>query len=96
MALARIFDAAGWSTDDYDQLIERMDLGGHSAPGVLFNWCASTDDGVRVVDVYEGREVADGLAEAKIGPIVAEMGLPMPEITELEVHSYLTPVLTTA
>jgi hypothetical protein len=91
MAIARVFDGKGWTAEQYDELIRRMDLGGHSAPGVLFNWAAQTPQGMRVVDVYKDRESADRLAQDKIGPLAQQMGLPMPEISEFEVHSILQP-----
>ena len=91
MAIARVFDGRGWTPQQYDQLIERMDLGGRSAPGVLYHWAAATPDGMRAVDVYESREVADRLAHEKIGPLAQELGLPMPEISEYEVRSILHP-----
>jgi hypothetical protein len=64
---------------------------GRSAPGVLFHWAAATDDGVRAVDVYESREAADRLVQDTIGPIAGGLGLPLPDITEFEVHNLLTP-----
>ncbi len=91
MAIVRVYDAEGWSVDDYDRVMDRMGLGGHTAPGVLFNWCATTHAGLRIVDVYESRAIADDLSETKIQPILAEMGLSPPVVTEYETHSYLTP-----
>jgi len=91
MAIARVFDGKGWSPQQYDSLIERMELGGHAAPGVLYHWAAATRDGMHAVDVYESREAADRLARDKIGPLVQELGLPMPEFSEFEVHSILQP-----
>lgn len=91
MAIAREFNGAGWTPEQYDALIERMDLGGHSAPGVLYHWAAATADGMHAVDVYESREAADSLAQEKIGPIAADLGLPAPEVREYEVHAVLTP-----
>jgi hypothetical protein len=91
MAIARIFDAAGWTPQQYDALIERMELGGHAAPGVLYHWAAVTPEGMRAVDVYESREAADRLAQEKIGPLVQAFGLSMPEISEFEVRSVLQP-----
>jgi hypothetical protein len=50
-----------------------------------------TDDGLRVVDVWEDRATFDKFAEEKIGPIGAEVGLPNPpEIKEIPVHNYLS------
>jgi hypothetical protein len=45
---------------------------------------------MRAVDVYESREAADRLVIDSIGPIARELGLALPEISESEVHSYLT------
>ena len=64
MAIARIFDGAGWTPDQYDELIKRLahelDLDpGKSAPGVLFHWAAATEQGMRAVDVYESEPVTD-------------------------------------
>lgn len=94
MAIARVFDGKGWTSGQYDELIKRLvdRLGlepGRSAPGVVFHWAAATDDGMRAVDVYESREAADVLVGESIGPIAGEMGLPLPEITEYEIHNLL-------
>lgn len=68
MAIAREFHGKGWTGDQYDELIARMNLAGHSAPGVLFHWAAVTTDGVHAVDVYESRQAADHLAQRQVGP----------------------------
>jgi hypothetical protein len=96
MAIARMFEGKGWTTAQYDELIVKLvaDLGlapGQSAPGVLFHWAAATDNGMRAVDVYDSREAADRLVEDHIGPIAGALGLPLPDITELEVHNLLRP-----
>ena len=91
MTIARMFEGKGWTAAQYDRLIERMDLGGRSAPGVLFHWAAETDQGIRAVDVYDSRASADALAADAIGPLARELGLPMPAISEYEVHNYLAP-----
>ena len=95
MAIARMFEGKGWTPQQYDELIAKLvaDLGlepGRSAPGVLLHWATSTDDGMRAVDVYESREAADQLVQDHIGPIAGALGLPLPEITEFEVHNLLT------
>jgi hypothetical protein len=91
MAIARIFDGKGWTPEQYDALIDRMNLGGRSGPGVLFHWAAATSDGMRAVDVYESREAADRLVQERVGPAAAELGMPLPEITEYEIHALLMP-----
>ncbi len=96
MAVARIFDGKGWTSDQYDSLIARLSdqlalKPGQTAPGVLFHWAASTDEGMRAVDVYDSVESADRLVQESVGPIAAELGLALPEITQYEVHGFLTP-----
>ena len=41
---------------------------------------------MRAGDVYESREAADRLVQDSIGPIAADLGLPMPDISEFEVR----------
>jgi hypothetical protein len=94
MAIARTFEGKGWTTDQYDELIKRLvekfELApGKSAPGVLFHWATATDDGMRAVDVYESQAAADTLVNEAIGPIAGEMGLPLPDVQQFEVHNLL-------
>jgi hypothetical protein len=95
MAIARVFEAKGWTPEQYDKLIaallDRLGRSDRAAPGVLFHWVTATPDGMRATDVYESREAADALVSDQIGPIAAELGLPLPEISEYEVHKYLAP-----
>jgi hypothetical protein len=87
MAVAMILDFKGGTLDQYDQVVEKMELGGKPPPGGLFHWCAKTDDGFRVVDVWEDRAAYDKFSEEKIGPISAEVGGVEPEITAFELHN---------
>jgi hypothetical protein len=65
--------------------------GGSTPPGGISHWFAKTDDGMRVVDVWESREAYDPYAAKKIGPYSAEAGITdPPETTFYDVHSYLT------
>jgi len=95
MTIVRTFEAKGWTAADYDKLMAslttQLELApGRSAPGVVFHWAAETADGMRAVDVYESRAAADRLVGETIGPIAGELGLPLPEISELEVHNALS------
>ena len=89
MAVGLILDFNGGTLDQYDQIVEKMDLGGKVPPGAIFHWVAATDGGFRVVDVWGDRATFDKFAEEKIGPISAEVGAPQPEITEYTVHNTL-------
>ena len=90
MAVGLIMDFEGGTLDQYDEVVEKMELGGKAPPGAIFHWAAKTDDGVRVVDVWESQDAFDKFAEEKIGPITAEVGLSEPKVTPHEVHNTLS------
>ena len=93
MAIAVQLDFRGGTLEQYDQVIERMGFtpGGAGGPGSLFHWVTRTDDGFRVVDVWETREAFDAFAQEKIGPLTQEVGIPgPPTMTFFEVHNYMT------
>ena len=93
MPVAVVMDFKDATLDHYDQVIEKMGLtpGGAGPPGALFHWVASTDGGMRVVDVWETREQFERFADEQIGPYSAEVGIPNPpEIHFHDVHSHLT------
>ena len=89
MARAYVMDFSGGSLDQYDQVLDKMNLGGKTAPGGIFHWVAKTDDGFRVVDVWETPEAYEQFAQEKIGPLTAEAGLSAPAVEEYEVYNTL-------
>jgi len=58
VAVAVQLDFKGGTLEQYDEAAERLGFlpGGPSARAELFHWVTKTDDGVRVVDVWETRE----------------------------------------
>lgn len=93
MAVGVQLDFRGGTLEQYDQVIERMGFrpGGPGAPGGLFHWVTKTDDGIRVIDVWDSRDTFEKFAQEKIGPITQEVGVPGPPETKFfEVHNYLT------
>lgn len=94
MAVAVEMNFLGATLDQYDQILEKMGLTrrGAGPPGAISHWVAETDDGIRVVDVWDSREAFDRFADEQIGPYTREVGIESaPEIRFYEVHNYLTP-----
>jgi hypothetical protein len=92
MAVAIELNFRGATLEQYDQVIERMGLtaGGAAPPGALFHWVTKSDDGLRVVDVWETKEQFDRFAQEQIGPLTREVGIEgEPEIRTVDVHNYL-------
>jgi hypothetical protein len=93
MAVAIMMDFPGATLDQYDQIIEKMGLepGGDTPEGAHFHWVTATDDGIRVVDVWETQEQFDKFAEEQIGPYSQEVGIPAPPQTTVhQVHNHLS------
>jgi hypothetical protein len=93
MAVAVEMDFAGATLDQYDQIMALMGLDDPAAPsppGALFHWVAKTDDGIRVVDVWETKEQFEKFAQEQIGPYSQQVGIPAPPETRFtEAHNYL-------
>jgi hypothetical protein len=92
MAVAIELNFRGATLEQYDQVVERMGLtaGGATPPGALFHWVTKTDEGLRVVDVWETKEQFDRFAQEQIGPLTREVGIEgEPEIRTVDVHNYL-------
>jgi hypothetical protein len=93
MAVGVQLDFKAATLEQYDEVVKRMGFrpGGPGPSGALFHWVTKTDDGMRVTDVWESRDVFEKFAQEKIGPLSAEVGLPNPPETQFfEVHNYLT------
>jgi hypothetical protein len=93
MAIAVELNFKGATLDQYDQILQKTGLtpGGATPPGAICHWVAATDDGMRVVDVWETQEAYDQYTAEVIFPYSAEVGITdPPEMRVYEVHNYLT------
>jgi len=84
-------DFPGATLEQYDEVIERVGYlpGGPAAPGELFHWVTKTDDGIRVINVWESRDAWEKFAQERLAPVFQEVGVPgPPEIQFFEVHNY--------
>jgi hypothetical protein len=93
MAVAVEIVFTGGTLDQYDQVMDKMGLKpARVGPpsGLLFHWITATDDGIRVVDVWESAADFDAFAREKIVPITQEVGVPgPPDIRFHDVYNYL-------
>jgi len=93
MAVAVELNFRGATLDQYDQVIQKMGLrqGGPTPAGAISHWVTKTDDGFRVVDLWESKEAFERFAQEQIGPYSREVGIDAePETSFYDVHNYLT------
>ena len=90
--VAVVMDFVGATLPQLDQLLDSMRFksGGPGLPGSLFQWSRGTGDGVRVTEVWRSSRHFELFLRDVIAPRLSEAGMPKPEITTYEVHSYLT------
>jgi hypothetical protein len=82
---------SGATLAQYDEVMRLMELGDEAPDGALFHWVAATDDGIKVVDVWETIEQFNSFAQANIMPNTQKAGVPAPpETTVYELHNFLT------
>jgi hypothetical protein len=89
VAVEMIF--TGVTLDDYDRVISEMGLtpGGATPPGAFFHWVTETDNGIRVVDVWESKERFEQFAEDEIGPGMSAAGVTVqPQTTFHNIHNH--------
>lgn len=94
MAVMRIMEATGATTDDYDRANEIMRAqGGSDAPdGLIEHVIASDGASITIVDVWESEEALNRFAEERLAPAMAEAGLgggDRPASRTLPVHNRL-------
>ena len=91
MPVAIEMNFKGATLEQYDEILGLMGLtSGNIPPGAIFHCVAKTDDGFRVVDVWESKEVFDRFAQEQIGPFSQQVGITgPPETIYRDVHNHL-------
>ena len=92
MAIAMIFDGLGMTQAQYDQTHNEVSPGDEPPPGMLFHAAGQTENGWRVIDVWESQEAADRFIQDKLGPALQRAGVTaQPQIQVLQVHHIMRP-----
>ena len=89
MAKAFMLEFPGGTLEQYDQVVEGLNLGGKTAPGGILHFAGIVDGNLRVVDVWESQEVFDKFTQEKTIPLMKKFNLPMPKIISWQVHNIL-------
>ncbi len=82
--VCRIYDVPGATLDQYDQVNEQ--LGSEKPEGVHVHIAGKSDDGLRVIEVWDSPEHIDRYMESGLGQAMQDAQIPEPTITEFEVH----------
>jgi hypothetical protein len=93
MAVAVVLEFAGATLEDYDRVLAELGLAGarRGQPGLLFHWVAALPEGgIRVVDVWDDRDLAEAFVRDRLVAATQAMGAAEPpDIQVLDVHNLL-------
>jgi hypothetical protein len=85
MARAYVMDFAGGTSQQYDQVMEEMALGGVPPAGATWHYAGDGPTGWRVTDCWEDPDAFERFAAEQIMPLAAKAGLDRPEMLSFEV-----------
>jgi hypothetical protein len=91
MAIGLQAEFQGATLEQYDEITERLGRlpGAPSPRGQLFHFVTGTDEGFRVVDVWESEEAFQHYFNETIEPVFGEVGIKVAPVIEIfPVHNY--------
>jgi len=93
VALAVIVDFPGGTRDQYEAVTRELGPAGESltvTPGAIFHAAGATEEGWRVIDVWESEEAFDRFRQQQLMPALARAGVTdRPRVQVMPVHRYL-------
>src|SRR5687767_14636522 len=83
--------------EEYDKVMEQLDLGRSLAPGLRFHVAGASDRGLDIVDVWDSREQFDQFFTSRLGEAMNAAGMSgEPQIREYAVHNMAAAAPATA
>ena len=74
MALGAIFEVAGMSQAQYEQVKGKVLPGNSPAPGLLYHAAGPSETGWTVVEVWESQEALNLIFQERVAPALQELG----------------------
>ena len=75
MAIGFIFNNLGQTQEQYDAAVEQLNLEESLPEGWIFHAAGPTEDGWRVVEVWESQEAADAYFQGRLGQVLQNVGV---------------------
>jgi hypothetical protein len=94
MAVAMFMEWPGVTQQQYEAVLEELDLDRNPADGALLHVASITPEGLRVVDLWESAEAFDEFSQERMMPAVQHAGVDTePTIAVHRVHNIYAPDL---
>jgi hypothetical protein len=89
MAIGIVIEILGGTQEQYDQVMEKLQLGGKLPPGALFHAAGPVEGGWRAIDVWESQEAFDHFVQDRLQPVLQEVGVPPLQPQVFPIHNIL-------
>ena len=92
MAYCLVADNRKGSAELYEQLAQKLAESGDMPPqGAIFQVAGPTEDGWRVISVWESREAQERFRDERLMPAFQEVGFSREDLTwsDFDVHSFM-------
>jgi quinol monooxygenase YgiN len=89
MAIGFIFDNPGQTQEQYDAAVEQLKLAESLPEGLMFHAAGPTQDGWRVVEVWESQEAADAYFQGSLGQVLQNIGVSLGQPDTFTVYNVI-------
>ena len=89
MATGFIFNNPGQTQEQYDAAVEQLNLAQSLPEGWIFHAAGPTEDGWRVVEVWESQEAADAYFQGSLGQVLQNLGVSLGKPDTFPVHNVI-------
>jgi hypothetical protein len=93
MAIGMVMNFPGVTQEQYDAVLEQLNLGGRMPPGGISHAAGPIEGGWRVVDVWESQEAFDIFFRERLQQAMQNAGMPPPEVDAWPVYATLEPAV---
>jgi len=89
LAIGFIFNNPGQTQEQYDAAVEQLNLAQSLPEGWIFHAAGPTEDGWRVMEVWESQEAADAYFQGRLGQVLQNLGVSLGEPDTFPVHNVI-------
>ncbi len=89
MAIAFLIETPGGTQEQYDRVQTRLNLGDKKPAGEIVHIAGPTDNGWRIVDVWESQEAFDQFRKDSLDAAWAAEEMPEAKVSVWPVHNML-------
>ncbi len=82
--ICRIYDVPGATLEQYDEVDQKV--GSDRPEGAHLHVAGMTDDGLKVIEVWDSEEHIERFMQEGLGEALEEAQVPEPNVTQFEVH----------